>query len=247
MMYAQFAPHLVLGAVIVAIASSAAAADTPSGDSTKVTVQFYGEAACPFCRKFVEEAWFEIWSDKELRSYIDYDMVAWGNGYFETDACGRGPYDPSERACFYEKCITASSDDEEACFGGEPVYQHSDKEGMVDIYETCILEDSGLEAAVAFTFCAEGSGMDHDEISAYKLMTECTPDGVDPSEVETCLKTRGRQLEIANAKKTPAHPGVPYVVVDGTPMDNPFDTKKLICENLEKQGVSPKGCAEASI
>ena len=241
MTHYQFASLLLL-----AIAAAAAAAAGTTTASNKVSVQFYGESACPYCRKFVEETWNEIWSDEELRSYIDYDFVPWGNAYFSTTSCGSGPYNPSERACFYDKCITTASDDEKACFGGEPVYQHSVKEGQVDIYETCILEDSGLEAAVAFTYCAEGSDMDDNDMSAHEVMIECVPDGVDPTAVEECLKTRGRQLEIANAKKTPVHPGVPYVLVDGNPLDNPFDTKKIICQKLEKQGVHPKGCSAAT-
>lgn len=242
-----FVCHLMLFVVAVAAAAAAATPADNLSAETKVSVKFYGEAACPYCRKFVEEAWNEIWSDEELRSFIVYDFVPWGNAYFATEACGKGPYNPSERACFYEKCITSASDDEEACFGGEPIYQHSLKEGQVDIYETCILEDSGLEAAVAFTYCAEGSGMDNDDMSAHEVMIECAPDGVDPTEVEVCLKTRGRQLEIANAKKTPVHPGVPFVVVDGSPMDNPFETKKTICKKLKKQGAHPKGCSASGL
>jgi Gamma interferon inducible lysosomal thiol reductase (GILT) len=212
-----------------------------------VTVRFYGESQCPFCRKFVEEVWSEIWSDKELRSFMDYDFVPWGNAYFSTPMCGSGPYDPDERACFYEHCITAEAPDEDACFGGEPIYQHSTKEGQVDIYETCILKDDGLGPAVDFTYCAEGSIMDDTHMSAEDLLKKCAPDGVDPSKVQHCLETQGRQLEIENAKKTPVHPGVPYVLVDGESLDDPFETKKAVCDKLKEQGVNPKACSSGDI
>ena len=58
-----------------------------NGDA-KVKVHFYGEAQCPFCRKFVTETWHEIWSDEELKSKIDYEFVPWGNAYFATEECG---------------------------------------------------------------------------------------------------------------------------------------------------------------
>lgn len=232
----------LLALVCIAAATAGVTASDTDSD-TKVSVQFYGESQCPFCRKFVEEAWNEIWSDKELRSYLDYDFVPWGNAYFATTMCGQGPYDSNERACFYDHCITATSPDEDACFGGEPIYQHSLKEGEVDIYETCILQDVGLEEAVAFTYCAEGSVMDYTDMSAEDLLKKCAPHGVDPFKVQECLEKRGRQLEIANAKKTPVHPGVPYVLVDGEPLENPFDTKKTICDKLQELGAHPKACA----
>lgn len=212
---------------------------------TKVSVRFYGESQCPYCRKFVEEAWHEIWSDEELKSYIDYDFVPWGNAYFATTTCGSGPYDSKERACFYEQCITATTVDDDACFGGEPIYQHSTKEGQVDIYETCILQDVGLDAAVEFTYCAEGAVMDDATMSAGDLLAKCATDGVDPKNVQDCLEKRGRELEIENAKKTPVHPGVPFVLVGGMSVENPFETKKAICDKLQQQGTHPKACASA--
>jgi Gamma interferon inducible lysosomal thiol reductase (GILT) len=111
-------------------------ADSMETDSTAVKVQFYGESQCPFCRKFVTETWNEIWNDADLKAHIDYEFVPWGNAYFATVECGKGPYDPKERACFYDHCITNSghtfdsSTPDDDCFSGEPVYQHSQKEGQ---------------------------------------------------------------------------------------------------------------------
>ena len=213
----------------------------------QVSVRFYGESQCPFCRKFVEEVWSEIWKDADLQSYIDYDFVPWGNAYFATAMCGQGPYDPKERACFYDHCITAEDPDDKACFGGEPIYQHSEKEGKVDIYETCILHDVGLKEAVDFTYCVEGSIMDDTSLTAQDLLEKCASEGVDPSKVQDCLETRGRALEIKNAKKTPVHPGVPYVLVDGESLDDPFQTKAAICEKLKQKGATPNACASETV
>jgi len=240
--------HILIAAVLAA--SSTAAASTAGLDNidntATVTVRFYGEAQCPFCRKWVEEVWPLIWNDKEMMAFIDYDFVPWGNAYFATTMCGKGPYDSQERACFYDHCITSAADDGDACFGGDAIYQHSEKEGQVDIYETCILKNVGLDAAVAFTFCAEGPDMDNDQMSALELLKECAPDGVDPKEVQACLESQGKKLEIENAKKTPVHPGVPYVVVDGKPLEgNPFtDTQDAICKALKQKGATlPKACS----
>mmetsp|Transcript_21972 Transcript_21972/g.30586 ORF Transcript_21972/g.30586 Transcript_21972/m.30586 type:complete len:276 (-) Transcript_21972:1135-1962(-) len=229
--------------------------------NSNVTVRFYGEAQCPFCRRFVTEAWPTVWNDPELRAIIDYDFIPWGNSYFPTQDCGGiddATYDADVRQCWYQKCITNNDNlvkMEEDCFSGEPIYQHSKKEGQVDIYETCVKDIMGIDAAVSFTYCSEGSHMDDEHLpSARDLMEKCitTRDGIscgiaDPvTAVQECFDVRGRLIEINNAKQTPAHPGVPYVVVDGNPLDDPFSIKDAICERLEaKQGAAiekPKSC-----
>ena len=186
-------PFIVLTSVACASLNAARA-------DKVVSVRFYGESQCPYCRKFVEETWNEIWSDQELRSYLDYDFVPWGNSYFATSMCGSGPYDPQERACFYDHCITSAADDESACFGGDVVYQHSAKEGEIDIYETCILKDVGLAAAVDFTYCAEGSEMDQADMSARELMIECIPDKVDPKAEGKSLGATKKVLTVKTKK-----------------------------------------------
>eukprot|EP00521_Asterionellopsis_glacialis_P001561 CAMPEP_0195259778 /NCGR_PEP_ID=MMETSP0706-20130129/8173_1 /TAXON_ID=33640 /ORGANISM="Asterionellopsis glacialis, Strain CCMP134" /LENGTH=231 /DNA_ID=CAMNT_0040313355 /DNA_START=380 /DNA_END=1076 /DNA_ORIENTATION=- len=201
-----------------------------------------------------------VWNDPELRALIDYDYIPWGNSYFPTEDCGGiddATYDVDVRQCWYQKCITHDDDKlvEEDCFSGEPIYQHSKKEGQIDVYETCVKDIMGIDAAVSFTYCCEGNNMDDENLpSARDLMEKCiaTGDGIrsgiaDPVDaVQECLDVRGRSIEIHNAKQTPAHPGVPYVVVDGKPLDDPFSVKDAICERLEaKQGSDmkkPKSC-----
>lgn len=105
------------------------------GQEEVVRVQFYGEAQCPFCRKFVREAWPTVWHDAELMQHVDYDFVAWGNAYFQIDKCSNGDvYDADERACWYENCSPNGNriqKEEDYCFSGNVIYQHSDKEGQV--------------------------------------------------------------------------------------------------------------------
>lgn len=252
--------------------------DDGDDDVVIVSVQFYGEAMCPFCRRFVTEAWPTVWEDEGIKNHIDYDMVPWGNAYFATTACGVGPYSPTERACWYDNCIipttttsggsllvsspgrrrimgTTSSlllldskEEEDDCFTGSVVYQHGEREGIIDIYETCIKEDYTLEDAVRFTYCAEGTILDNDDLSPYQILTVCTMSltGVDSQTVQQCYETRGRELEIANAKVTPSHPGVPYVLVDGVPLDDPLNVKKAICDRFLQRGMKetdlPDGC-----
>jgi hypothetical protein len=121
------------------------------------------------------------------------------------------------------------------------------KEGIVDIYESCIKEEYGLENAVAFTYCAEGSIMDNDDLDAEHIMRVCSVslDSVDSDRIQECMETRGHDIEVQNAKQTPDHPGVPYVLVDGQPIDDPFDVKNEICKSLKSKGATdlPDSCS----
>jgi hypothetical protein len=263
--------------------------DNDDNDSTViVSVQFYGEAMCPYCRKFVTEAWPTVWDDEGIRPLINYDMIPWGNAYFATTECGVGPYSSDERACWYNKCISPSTttpsassitttkssnsaaspakmgymeglsvsdskedeDVDDDCFTGSGVYQHGEKEGIIDIYETCIKDVYSLDDAVTFAYCAEGSIMDNSDLDAYEIMTVCVMslNTVDSLTVEDCYTSRGRELEIANAKVTPSHPGVPYVLLDGVPLDDPLSIKTAICERLLQRGMKetdlPDSCRE---
>ena len=227
-----------------------------------VKVRFYGESQCPFCRKFVTTSWKLIWDDDELRALIDYDYIPWGNAYFATDVCGRGPYNADERQCWWKECIGGNGggggrnssswnnhddDDDNDCFKGPVVYQHSEKEGLVDIYESCVKELYGIDEAVDFTYCAEGPKMDQADIPEAKdLMQSCAKF---PDDVQLCFDLRGRLLEIDNARQTPDHPGVPYVVVDGEALDDPFEVKGVICERLQRDGLNiklPAACDKAN-
>ena len=241
----MFWKERILLVIALFVIGTSDSTNTSNSEDKKVTVRFYGEAQCPFCRKFVTEVWQPIWSDLELRKFIDYDFIPWGNAYFATEKCGSGPYSAQERGCWYQNCIESSNDSDE-CFAGEVVYQHGLKEGQTDIYESCVKDLFGLEDAVAFTHCVEGPNMDH-IIDAEALMRKCLVKTQDANIIQDCLEKRGRDIEISNAKQTPTHPGVPYVIVDGDPVDDMMKIKEIICKTLEnKNGVDPfpKACQD---
>lgn len=67
---------------------------------------------------------------------------------------------------------------------------------------------------------------------------------ISTSELEACVKKDGKALEISNAKATPPHPGVPWVLIDNQPLD---DTDKLVATVCAKiEGAKPAGCASSS-
>lgn len=226
-------------------ALSLATTTSASGDDALVSVRFYGEAECPFCREFVTGVWKEVWTKMDdLHPYLDYQFVAWGNAYFATEKCGKGPeYSRDERRCWFQNCIATTADDEEACFGGDAIYQHGEKEGQLNVYETCVKEEMGLDTAIAFMECIEGPNMDDSQKSAADLMHDCLD--TDATDVQDCSDKRGHELEVRSAKATPDHPGVPFVVVDGAALDNPMEVVAAICGSLDRQGISGlKSCSK---
>lgn len=208
------------------------------GDA-KLDVSFYGESKCPYCRQFLM-----IWNDlyPDFKPYVNFHFVPWGNAYFATEMCGFGPYNPQQRDCWYEHCIVKSNDNEDACFGGATVYQHSIKEGIIDIYETCVMDLISLDEAISFSVCCEGSKMDDDSMTAQELMESCLEDSTLHDVIHDCYTTDGHVLEVMNAKQTPKHPGVPYVLLDGKPLDNPMAIKDCVCEALKEDGIHPELC-----
>jgi hypothetical protein len=212
-----------------------------------IAVNFYGEAQCPYCRRFVE-MWHDEWQN-EFIPYVSFQYVPWGNAYFATEQCGSGPYSSTERACWYDKCIASSSDNDNECFGGTTIYQHSEKEGMMDVYESCVIELFGPDEGWEFTYCAEvGMGaalLDDDTYSAYDVMAACVYDQkpILVQVIQHCYDTRAHEIEMHNARLTPSHPGVPYVQVDGIALNDPFnDLVQVICDKLGTVGEFPSIC-----
>ena len=113
--------------------------------ASPVQVHAYVEAECPDCRNFATSV-LPILLDNFDTSLVNFDFVAFGNAYFGTDFCGSGPYDPDERTCFYEKCVTPKNPTEDGCFDGDVVYQHApphypapaDREGRLMLLESCV-------------------------------------------------------------------------------------------------------------
>jgi len=218
--------------------------------SIKVKVEFYGEAKCPFCRKFVTEAWPMVWKDPVLKELVDYSMFPWGNAYFSTQTCGGGPYSPETRHCWYTNCVDVATPADPDCFEGEAVYQHGPSEGALDIYEACVINELGMDTGVEFAACIEGPNMELYDHNVTALVETCLSCGHCLHKVNTCVSSkRGKELEVQMAKATPDHPGVPYIVVNGNPLDDDdvLDIKKIICEAAaSSQADRLKSCNAAA-
>lgn len=230
----------------ILLLSAAAAAATNNNNNVLVKVEFYGEALCPFCRKFVTTAWPSVWNDAQLRLLVDDTMVPWGNAYFPTRQCGGEPFSHETMACWFQHCVqTLSADNDDDCFAGKPVHQHGAIEGILDQYETCVLHELGLEAGVAFAVCVEGPNLERYQNDATALVAACLDDSLIDA-MQHCVETQGRDLEILNAKQTPGHAGVPYVLVNGVPLQDPLQIKAAVCQALAEESIRPASCSSSN-
>ena len=209
----------------------------------QVKVEFYGEALCPLCRQFVTQAWPTVWNDADLKALVDYTMVPWGNAYFATAECGGLPFNKQTMTCWYQHCVEKAADDDndKDCFTGQAIYQHDKFEGLLDQYESCVLHELGLDAGVAFAACVEGPLLEQHLNNVSALVASCLDESLAPA-MQDCVQTQGRALEVRNAKQTPRHLGVPVVLVNGKPADDPMtDIKTAVCQAVPGE-ARPTSC-----
>jgi len=121
------------------------------------------------------------------------------------------------------------------CHTARSLFMDEKKHHQIDVYENCIKYHFGIEKAVNFTYCAEGDMMDtHD--SASDVLFACLGEStLEAMMVQECYDTHRHTMEIMAAMMTPAHSGVPYVVVDGEALDDPFSIQQAICDRLKKK------------
>lgn len=134
------------------------------------------------------------------------------------------------------------------CFTREAVYQHGGYEGAIDLYESCAKR---LDKTKSFGFlrCAEQKLLDMHQkepkrfkdgsVGPNEIMLQCSRQSkMDAAMIRECAFANGedRNIEIENAKATPAHSELPYVIIDKNPkkwgeiIDGGF--KQGICEAL---------------
>eukprot|EP00438_Fugacium_kawagutii_P029477 Skav209244 [mRNA] locus=scaffold293:534773:547266:- [translate_table: standard] len=221
-------------AVLLSLALAAAE------DAAKVKVQLYAEAGCPFCRAAIAGPVNQTLSS--VAAIMDFEFFPWGNAYFVTAECkGAGEYDMSARQCYNKRCGSGVSDRPKDCFTGDLVCQHGKVECEADRYLACAKSVGGSHF-MAFTHCLE-AGYDN---YTKALVTKCAASAqVDVDSLAKCFDgPDGDRAVKAQAMATPEHPGVPYILVDGKPVEQPNDLLKEVCEAY--QGQKPKACNERS-
>lgn len=181
----------------------------------------------------------------DLVAAIDFHFVPWGNAYCETSVCpssSPGSYEVSVRQCWDSKCGGASAPSD--CFSCTDDFtqtcQHGHDECVGNRLEACA-QALYPEPAVWWPFVACFEGKYHGDISFAESCAKST--GLSYAKLETCVNgDQGASLDKANAMTTTtqAHPGTPFVLVNGKQLDNVDELLKTICNEIT--GPKPASC-----
>jgi len=213
-----------------------AVADT----AAKVKVQLFAEAGCPFCRAAIAGPVNQTLSTPSVAAIMDFEFFPWGNAYFVTEECkGAGEYDMSARKCFNQHCGAAVTEKPKDCFTGDVVCQHGQAECEADRYLACakVLD---AEHYMAFAHCVEAG---YDTYTKGLVMSCAAANRLDSAALSKCFSSsEGDHAVVQQASATPEHPGVPYILVDGKPVEQPNDLLKEVCKAY--QGTTPKECSK---
>lgn len=174
-----------------------------------------------------------------VKDIIDLSFYPWGNAYYATNACGKGPYSPDERHCWWTRCVKPPNAPTDCFVAGSIVAQHGSVELSVNIIEACaIKQNPEWKTHWPFIQCMEDK-------YAVDAAEDCASSaGLDYASIEGCAKgSEGEAVEALMAKATPDHPGVPYILVNGKALDSPSGLLKAVCEAYS--GTKPAGCSGA--
>lgn len=181
--------------------------------SAKPQVDFYGEALCPYCEKFLVETMGPLF-DQGLTDYFDFTYVPYGNAR-ELEGqvqCQHGPMEC--KGNIFVNCA---------------IHLHPELKDWFP-YARCVESSNATGMNTAVIKCADNSHVNLEEIR------KCAAGDL------------GAQLQKEAAAKTsslkPAHKYVPWVVVNGIPLEDEFDALlKFVCVTMA-DSERPEACYE---
>jgi hypothetical protein len=202
-------------------------------EHAKKQVRVYIESGCPdsreFCLYSIKHA---LKPEQGLAPLIDVSLIAWGNAYHNgvtecehvNSQSSSDEYNRDDSHCWQKHCKngTTSAD----CFDDSkgPVHQHGPKEGEVDRLINCAMKHMA-PSPWPYVQCLLTHYEKVDTSAA--LAATCkeeTADSVEPNTIDTSVQCagsdEGKTLLMQAAKYTPKHPGVPWVTIDGDPVDS---------------------------
>ena len=239
--------------LLLAMGSSAAAGDD------RVKVVALTESLCPNCIDFVQTDLEELARATDVLARVHLRLLAWGNAYTETTSAALCPsatpgrYDVAVRRCWNARCVrTAAPALFAECFNtsfaARVTCQHGAEECLGNRIETCAVAltrnatDGGASrAGVDFVRCFVGT---HRGDPA--ALTPCAAAAhIDRAALVACVNGADgvaflREAAIATNDQGP-HPGVPYVLVNGTPLPDGQTLLAAVCAQLP--APKPAGCA----
>lgn len=257
---------VVLAQVPLALVRGLAFHSERSPEPGTVDVKFLGEAGCPFTRAFIRDALNKTLSTPGLQDALRFDFLPFGNAYFSSAACsntdsqGRQVYNANTRMCFNMKCGPNSLQRREDCFTGELVCQHGFPECPVNRYFACARKMARVPGQerlkqsfmgyMPFVHCVAARYQLYVREDIHSIVKSCAAEsGLDDVKLGEChTGPEGDEAIRDVASQTPTHVGVPWIYVNGEPMeaDHEGEIFQKVCEALQATGGAPQECHGAS-
>lgn len=219
----------------------------------KVKVDLHYEAGCPFSYKFISGVLKKAFDAPGFLDMIQFDGHPFGNAYFVTSKCGGGgAYNIAARKCFESQCGSTVAAKPAECFTGDLVCQHGEAECRFNRAEACVKSlGASPKTQVDFFDCiypqAGSAANTHTEA---QLVSTCATQvgGFDKAAMEQCFNgvgsPSGAELIKTEAGATPVHPAVPYVIVNGQPIDDHDQIVQAVC--AESTAPAQPLCSQAA-
>jgi len=224
-----------------------------------VLVSLFGESGCPDTIGFIFETL--VPTEKALGEIMRVDWTPFGNAYYITKECGGVPapagcstsstclYNSSVRECYFSHCGLGGHPKFDDCFGPGSIHcQHGSVECFANQIEACI-KVSNPAGSWTISRCIEKafySGTLRNGKSSDEEITKVAKDCGATDEVLTaCAGQLGHEALVAMAQATPPHPGVPYILVDGTPLSDETQLLDAVCKAYK--GQKPDKCLKAAL
>lgn len=184
----------------------------------KVAVEFYFESLCPYCQTFTTGPLKRVLDKPDLVEIIDLKLVSYGNTKKAADGSFTCQHGVNE----------CKSDVLELC----TLYKLSNDINSISTGDTSL-------AAWPFILCMEEANGDPTKGESCYTSTMDTK-ALPWSTVATCAKEEESLVQTTAMKATPIHDYVPWVLVDGTLLENTNLLQKTICDAYT--GQTPASC-----
>lgn len=202
----------------------------PAAAPKVVNLNLYYETRCPDCVQFINETLAAMWQNEDLRPHLNVTMNPYGNAMSLPVATVSDGY-----KFWHEDKVGEGWEYVHIC-------QHGSDECLGNTIQACAISMAEQAQYLSLVFCMAGKPDFSIEKASYECMASAN---IDHAKVKQCAESpEGNKLMAELGKQTQAvqgRLGTPWVVIDGTNLNNVTDLMKTVCQAVGDDG--PSSCS----